>query len=153
MKKEDLRKTWLIAAVISGAIIGTIFIYALVVEAVSRTMPLKPPLTGPAAAAVRYAFYIAAAGAVFALKFIRLAMGTNAGTALETVRGLVKQTIVTAALAEVPAFLGLMLFFLAGGYWDFYLLAAFSAVMELAYFPKYRTWEEKLRNGCGLTLE
>ena len=152
MKREDLKKAWLTAAVISGAIISAIFVYALVVEAVSRALSFKPPLAGPAAAAVRYAFYIAGAGAVFALKFIRPAMESRGGTAPEMTKALIKQAAVSAAVGEAPAFLGLMLFFLAGGYWDFYLLAAFSTVMEIAYFPKYQVWEEKLR-GRGLTLE
>ena len=47
----------------------------------------------------------------------------------------------------------MILFFLTGGYWDFYLLAIFSAGMELFFFPKYKDWEEKLRNGYGLTLD
>lgn len=152
MKKEDLRKAWLAAAVISGAIISAIFVYALVVEAISRMMSFKPLLTGTAATAVRYAFYIAGAGAIFALKFIRPAMEAKGGTAPEMAQALVKQAGVSAALCEVPAFLGLMLFFLAGGYWDFYLLAVFSTVMEIAYFPKCPAWEEKMR-GHGLTLE
>ncbi len=74
MKKEDLRKAWITAAVISGAIISAIFVYALVVEIISRILSFKPLLAGPGAAAVRYAFYIAGAGSVFALKFIRPAM-------------------------------------------------------------------------------
>ncbi|OGS06905.1 MAG: hypothetical protein A2270_00520 [Elusimicrobia bacterium RIFOXYA12_FULL_51_18] len=148
IRKEDLRKAWLTAAAISGAVISAIFVYALVVEAVSRSMPFKPPLAGPTAAAVRYAFYILGTVAVFALRFIRPVMKTRAeeptGKILQT---LVKRTALTAAMAEIPAFLGLMLFFLAGSRWDFYLLAAFSTAIELIYFPKYRIWEEKLRDG------
>jgi len=147
MRKEDLRKAWLTAAVINGGIISAIFVYALAVEAVSRSMPFSPPLTEPIAGAVRYAFYILGAGAVFALKFIRPGIEDRAEPPGKAVRALIRRTVITAAVGEIPAFLGFMLFFLAGNRWDFYLLAAFSAATEFAYFPKYRIWEEKTRNG------
>jgi hypothetical protein len=49
----------------------------------------------------------------------------------------------------VPALAGLVLFFLTGAYWDFYLLAAFSAALEVIFFPRYSRWEEKIASECG----
>ena len=153
MEKEELRKAWLAAAIAAGAIISAIFVYALIVEIMSRAASFKAPLTGAAAAAVKYALYILGTGAVFSLRFIRPAMETRGGTASRALTALVKKAVVTAAVCEVPAFTGLLLFFLTRGYWDFYLLALFSAALELFFFPKYRDWEEAIRNGCGLYLE
>ena len=153
MKKEALKKAWFAAALVTGAIISAIFVYAMVVETASRMLSLKAPVTGTAAAAVKYALYILGVCAVFSLKFIRPAMGAGGKTAAEALTALVKESAVTAAVCEVPAFAGLVLFFLTGGYWDFYLLAMFSAGTELFFFPKYAVWEEKIRNGYGLTLE
>ena len=153
MKKEDLRKAWRTAAIVTGVIISAIFMYALVVEAASRALSLNAPFTGGAAAALKYVLYILGAGAVVSLKFIRPAMETRKDTAAEALAALVKEAVVTAAVCEVPAFAGLMLFFLTGGYADFYLLASISAAAELFFFPKYRVWDEFIRNGCGLTIE
>ena len=149
MKKEELRKAWFAAAVVTGAIISAIFIYALVVEIISRTPSFRAPLTGAAAAAARYALYLLGLGAVFPLRFIRPALTARGGTASQALSALLKKAVVTAALCEVPAFAGLLLFFLVRAYWDFYLLAVFSAGLELFFFPKYREWEETIRNGYG----
>ncbi len=146
MKKEELRKAWLTAAIASGAIISAVFMYALVVEAVVHFIRFTPPVTGAAAAALKYGFYFLGASAVFALRFIRPAMEARRDAA----RQMVAQALVAAALYEVPALAGFMLFFLTGGYWDFYLLAAFSTAMEIINFPRYRLWEEKARNTYGL---
>ncbi len=153
MKKEELKKAWLAAAIVTGAIISAIFIYAIVVEIISRTSSFKAPLIGAAAAAVKYALYILGVGAVFSLRYIRPAMEKRGGTASHTLSALLKKAVLTAAVCEAPAFAGLMLFFLTSGYWDFYLLAVFSAGLELYFFPKYREWEETIRNGCELSLE
>jgi hypothetical protein len=150
MKKEELRKAWLTAAIASGAITGTIFIYALVVEAVARFVRFTPPVSGSAAVALRYGLYLLGVGAVFALRFIRPAMEARNNSAPDSARYMGARALVTATLCEVPALAGFMLFFLTGGYWDFYLLAAFSTAMEIIYFPRYRRWEEKARNAYGL---
>ncbi|MFA6433959.1 MAG: hypothetical protein WCW52_04625 [Elusimicrobiales bacterium] len=150
MKKEELRKAWLAAAVTTVAVISAIFIYAAVVEIIGRAAYFKAPVSGAAAAAVKYALYFLGTGSVFSLKFIRPAMEARRGTAAEALSALVKEAAVTAAICEVPAFAGFVLFFLTGGRWDFYLLASFSTVMQLFFFPRYPVWEEKLRAEYGL---
>ncbi len=150
MKKEELRKAWLTAAIASGAVISAVFIYALVVEAVVRFVRFTPPVTGSAAAALRYGLYFLGVSSVFALRFIRPSMEARKNEVRGAARQMSAQALVTAALCEAPALAGFTLFFLTDGYWDFYLLAAFSTVMGIIYFPKYRIWEEKARNTYGL---
>jgi len=53
--------------------------------------------------------------------------------------------LVAAALAEVPAVLGLVLFVLAGRRADFYLLAGWSLLLQLVHFPRQERWEEAAR--------
>jgi hypothetical protein len=53
-----------------------------------------------------------------------------------------------AALAEASAVLGLVLFVLAGRRQDFYLLAGWSLVLQLAHFPRYARWEEAARTAA-----
>jgi hypothetical protein len=114
---------------------------------VSRAIPVIPPLTGTTAAAARYALYFSGAAAVIAVKFTgplidaRLSRGATAA-ALKT---LTVKTVAAAALCEVPALAGFLLFFLTGGYWDFYLLAFCSLSMELFHFPRRGVWEEAAR--------
>jgi hypothetical protein len=153
MKKEELIKARRTAAMISAAIISAVFLYAAVVEAVSRFAAFSPPVTGTASAVLRYALYFLGVSAVLALRFVRPAMESRRNASPDAAARMLAQAVVTSALCEVPALAGFMLFVLTGGYWDFYLLASFSTVMELINFPTYREWEDKIRNGCGLTLE
>jgi len=53
--------------------------------------------------------------------------------------------LVTAALAEVPALVGLVRFVLTGRSWDFYLLAAWSLLLQLVHFPRRERWAEAAR--------
>lgn len=145
----DLRRTRVTAVLISGAVTAGIFVYVFIVEAVSRYIKLTPPLSGEAAVAARYGLYFCGVLPVFALKFIRPAIKARVSV-YGPASTLLAQSIAAAALCEIPALMGLVIFFLAGAYWDFYMLAAFSAVMEFVNFPRQGAWEEKARNEYGV---
>lgn len=49
------------------------------------------------------------------------------------------------AIAEVPSLLGLVLFLFTGDRKDFYLLATFSILAMMLYYPKINHWEVWLR--------
>jgi hypothetical protein len=49
--------------------------------------------------------------------------------------------IVGYAIAEIPAVLGLVLFFFTGERMDFYLLGVFSFLAMVLYYPKLNHWE------------
>jgi len=142
VREEDLKKACGKASLVSGAVIGAVFLYALIVEAAARCYGLTPPLTGAAAAAARYVLYFCGTVPVFAVRFVRRLLEAR-GTAPGPVWTMAAQSTAAAALCEVPALAGLVIFFLTGGYWDFYLLAAFSIVMEIYHFPRYRDWAER----------
>jgi len=55
---------------------------------------------------------------------------------------LITSAVVTAALAEVPAILGLALFMLSGLRGDFYALLALSLALQAVYFPRLDGWRE-----------
>jgi F0F1-type ATP synthase membrane subunit c/vacuolar-type H+-ATPase subunit K len=59
-------------------------------------------------------------------------------------------TIVTFALCEVPAILGLVLFLLGGSAKDFYSLALVSLAFMVLYFPRYRHWETWVVGSAGI---
>jgi F0F1-type ATP synthase membrane subunit c/vacuolar-type H+-ATPase subunit K len=147
---EDLRRTYRETAIVSGALGASTLIYAVIVE-VLRTRARLPP--GGAGAAVnvavlRYAFYFLAGVEGLAIPFVRRAV--EAGPALRgsLLARLRTGSIVGAALAEVPAILGLVLFLLAGARADFYALAGWSLVLQLFHFPRYERWEESARTAA-----
>lgn len=150
MKKEEIKRMWLAATLVCSAIISVIFLYAVIVELTSRYAAFKPALSGRPAALLKYAVYMASAASVMALRFIKPFFEAKKAAPAGTLKALLGFSVITAALCEIPALTGLVLFFLAGYYWDFYMLALFSVIMELFYLPKYAEWEERIRNAHGL---
>ena len=152
MKKDELRKAWHAAAMMSGAVTGAIFLYVAAVEGVEHFIPFTPPFTGFSAAALRYVLYSLSFGVLF--MFIRSTNEEPRGNSVaDAIRSLRARALRNAALCELPALAGFVLFFLVGGYWDFYQLAAFSFAMQLIHFPRYKDWEAKAREVYGLLLE
>jgi hypothetical protein len=59
-------------------------------------------------------------------------------------------TIITFALGEVPAIAGLVLFFLGGAAESFYILALYSSVLMVVYFPQVRHWQAWIQKPTGM---
>jgi hypothetical protein len=74
---------------------------------------------------------------------------SSAETISSLIDKLMRATIVTLALCEMPAIFGLVLFFVGRYYADFYLLLGISLVMFFFYFPRYNRWKEWLRKKAG----
>lgn len=148
MNKELLKKAYLAAALSAAGIIGAIVLYAVVGEILARSGH-RPPLLPPAAYAVKYALYILSVASVFAVRFAASRLDVRRATPEDAVKALTASAIVKAALCEVPAVAGLILFILTGYKADFYLLLIFSAGLEVYHFPRLQRWEEKLRTDFG----
>ena len=54
---------------------------------------------------------------------------------------LLRASIVTSAICELPALLGLVLFSLTGIKRDFYYLTGLSLILFILYFPRATLWE------------
>ncbi len=147
MDRNLLKRSYTAAALGAAGITAAILIYAVIAEALRRG-GFKPALVPPAAYAAKYALYVLGAAALPLLRLTARLDVKKAGPE-ETVRNLVLLALIRAALAEVPALCGLILFILTGDYADFYLLLAFAAGLELYYFPRLGAWEEKLRGDFG----
>ncbi len=97
---------------------------------------------------VRYGFYLAAAAAVVVIRVLN-AVGPRrkkSGSPEALLARLRTVALLTLAVAEAPALLGLALF-LAGGYnVDSYLLTFASLILLFMYFPRRRSWEAHLQN-------
>jgi hypothetical protein len=57
---------------------------------------------------------------------------------------LARATMVTSAISETPAVMGVLLFFIGGKRVDFYLMALVSLAMFTAYFPRMSVWKDWL---------
>lgn len=148
MDQDALKKAYTTAAVVSGAIISAIFMYAVVGELL-RHFGIRPLLQPPASHAVKYALYILSVSSLLVVKLASARFAQRRATREETLKALVTGTIVTAAACEVPGVCALLLLLLTGGYADFYLLLAFAAGLEAWHFPRLSRWEERLRAEFG----
>lgn len=148
MDSEKLKKAFQAAAVAAAGIIGGIVFYTAIVEFVRGTA-YRPPLRTPAADAAKYALYCLGASGLAVLKMLELKLGGKKATPEETVKALTALAILRAALCELPAIAGLLIFLLTGGRLHFYLLTVAAIGLEIYYFPRLSQWEERLRGDFG----
>ena len=131
-----------IAVLIHAALMGSLLIYLLLVEVVFRGMDLSPsPGAGDAFGYLRYVFY---GIAVLLILFIRrfpawLRTGADVPEPERSTR-LLQTSILTSALCEVPAILGLVMVLLTGSHRDFHYLLFMSLVLFVYYFPRRSFW-------------
>jgi F0F1-type ATP synthase membrane subunit c/vacuolar-type H+-ATPase subunit K len=135
----DLKREHQITVIIASAMIAALFTYALVVEAIKY---LYQPFAGFAPQSPGQTREGLFAGALLMLVAIRIIRNmVLKKTPNDTVKTLVTKlktaTIITSALCEVPALLGMVLFMMGGQSKDFYVLLLYSLTLMVLYFPKY----------------
>lgn len=142
---DSFRKAYKTTVLIGAAIIGSLFVYAMVIE-VLRVQ--RGPFTGflpfPKLQILRYLFFALALLQIGLIAFLRRMLLKKAPSDDQQalIRKLSTSFTVTSALCEAPPIYGLVLFLLGGLYWDAYLLLAYSLVLMLLHFPRYGSWEE-----------
>jgi hypothetical protein len=126
---------------IVGSMISSLFVYVLVVELVGRGSDVVTMASVPEI--VRWVFYAAAVSMVFATNLIMTLMmrGFQPRNDDEFIARMTVAHVVTAALSETPAILGLVLFGLARERADFYILSVISLYLLLRHFPRLSRWE------------
>jgi len=125
---------------------SSLVVYAVVVEVVSRTSATPEPVAG--SELVRYIFYAIGVSTVFTVQFLR-AMSLRRMEGLSVDAALAKLqtlTVLTGALAETPAVLGLVLVLGWQQYSDFYVLAVISLYVFVRHFPRYGSWQSLERS-------
>jgi len=139
--------------VVYGAMVGSILVYWLVVQAIRKVGQI--PRGRDAFASVdwlRYPLYVlgvAACAAIVVLRrrlfdperVIRRARGQDLPELLAV---LSYNQVLVFAVAEIPVILGLALYFVGGYLLDFYILAGLSAVAFALAFPSAVEWEQVL---------
>lgn len=145
----DLKKVFRTTIFVNGAVVASLFLYALMVELIRSQLNPFPGLivSGVRHQTLRYLFFGAAAGAVI---LVRLAgrstqKATPGGDLHHLISRLSRTSVITAALGELPAVLGFVLFLMTGFSRDFYLLLCGSLFLEFMYFPRFRVWQDFVR--------
>jgi hypothetical protein len=147
------------AVITCGAMAVSTVLYAAVVAVISVTQAPFEGFAGEGFAGrlepsgLRVALWAAAvfeAGLIGILRRTLLARSRSVGVSAQA-RQLVRTAVLTSALAEVPAILGLALFMLSGLRGDFYALFALSIALQALYFPRpdgWREWADEPAPGC-----
>ncbi len=142
---NDLKRAYQVASLVHISILATLVIYVFVVEIIKARLEHFLSFVDPSAFTnLRYALYAVAVLDVVLIRFSRgMVLRKRASDDRNTLRSkLMRSAILTAALCEVPAIFGLVLFFVAGSVRDFYYLSLVSLILVFLYFPRYRNWEE-----------
>lgn len=146
---NNLKKAHQMAFTLNVTIIGSLIIYAIVVEIIRRQFA---PFTGfggiSDVSVIRYIFYGIVVINVFIIRVLRnlILRKSSSDDTQNIIRNLLRSAVVTAALCEVPALLGLLLFLLVGSIRDFYQLAGLSFILVFLHFPRYGNWEAWIKN-------
>jgi hypothetical protein len=145
----ELRKQFRTTLIISGSLIASLFLYAVLVELIRTQMrPFQGVLVSALSRqSLRYLFYGAAAAAVILVRFVGRAMlkAPPGESPPQLVARLGRAAIMMTALGEIPAVLGFALFLLTGLSRDFYVLAFVSLFLEFMYFPRLKVWQDTVR--------
>jgi hypothetical protein len=122
-------------AMTAAAIAGTLLVYVVVVEMMTRATPAPEP---PALfSSLRIAIFVMAGVIIFSTTIDAAGRLARLKTA----------SILSMGLAEVPAIAGLVLVMMGRTRSDFYMLLAISAYMMVRHFPRRGAWEEYVRRG------
>jgi hypothetical protein len=138
----ELKKRYLAVNFIGLALIAAVFLYAGVVEVIKRLLaPFHgfAGLEGPQAQLLKYLFVALAFGQFFLIKAVQKILAGRG------VQFLPQAAVITFALCEAVAVLGLILFLLQGNPMDFYVFMLLSLFYFWLFFPKYRDWEAQLQ--------
>jgi hypothetical protein len=142
----SLKQRYLVINFIGLAMIGSVFLYAVIVEVFKR---YYDPFTGFADLPPHIADMIKYVLLVVALVFFLLIRVMQNRLAAMSPRLLPSIAIMSFALCEAVAVFGLMLFLLTGNSLDFYLFFAVSLFLFYMYFPKYDQWERLMAARSG----
>ncbi len=146
---DNLKKAHQMAFILNVAIIGTLIIYAVVVEIIRKQFAPFAGFGGISdISGIRYLFYGIVVINIFIIRALKNLMLRKSSTddTQSIIRKLLRSAVITAALCEVPALLGLLIFLLAGSIRDFYQLTGLSFIFVFLHFPRYGNWEAWIKN-------
>lgn len=151
---EETRFVFRRTVVMGAAICASLLVYAGMVEIMRAALK---PFHGIAVVplgkvqALRLAVYGLAAASLIGLRLIRgrLLRGVPGEAPRLTLMRLMRASVLTFVMAEIPALLGIVLFFATGLTRDFYILLGISLVLQFMYFPRRAQWDDLLSRSGG----
>jgi hypothetical protein len=141
MSTVPLRDRHRVVTVVAIAMLGSVGVYWVVVELSARLQKHTPAFPGE----VRIGYLAVAVGVIvaYAASIVRRSMLAggpgDAGARIQVA------SIVTFALAETPAVLGVVAFLLTGLREAAYPLFVVALAAHALYFPRWSQWEEWAR--------
>jgi hypothetical protein len=139
-----LKARYLAVNFIGLAMIAAVFVYAGVVEFIKwQWAPFAGFAKLPAATAtlLKYIFLAVAAAQYGAIQVVQKIVPAKSPANLP------QTAIITFALCESVAVLGLVLFLLTGNFLDFYIFMVISLGFFYLHYPKYEDWEKLMNAG------
>jgi hypothetical protein len=146
---DDLKKAYRVTVVVGLAMMGSLVVYLLLTAVLDQPAAL-PEGQGDQ---LFYLFIGSSAVIFFVIPAVNTRMldpgkergGPAAAGGVPRIQKLQNAAVVTFALCEVPAILGLVLYFLGRTATDAYLFLVISLFLFTTYFPKFSKWEEWYR--------
>ena len=139
---EKIKSTYQVSLYIHLGVMASLLIYIALVEIFG--MKLSPYSDQSSyLTSMRYIFYGITIVVIFAIRRITslFKLRPITGKIEKNLRRMLRISIITSLLCEIPALLGLVYFLVKGIKKDFYYLVILSAVLLLLYFPRYSSWE------------
>jgi F0F1-type ATP synthase membrane subunit c/vacuolar-type H+-ATPase subunit K len=148
----SLRQEFRVTAFVAAAMLGTVALYAAIVAFMQFEQESFAGFAPEKLGHLKEGFLLVILFVLVGVRMIRKgvlkrAPGDNPKALVNKLR---VATILTFALCEVPAILGLVLFLLGGSSKDFYSLALVSVAFMVLYFPRYRHWETWVLGTSGI---
>jgi len=141
---SELRQAHRTAAIITGGLITSLVMYAVIASMFRMSHPLSDAdLPASQVTLVRYAAWIASGIVTASFPGFRRLLLTRRpdDTRQRAIARLTLATVVMGGIAEFPALAGLVLVILGGLFLDFYVLGSLSLALLLASAPRYEAWE------------
>jgi F0F1-type ATP synthase membrane subunit c/vacuolar-type H+-ATPase subunit K len=157
---EGLKNAYRVVSVIGYAMVGSVFIYAVVVEVLKRTLaPFEGFTPAMEIDTFRYVFGGVSVVGFFLIRIIKgrilsakvppTGAGPRSGGFEPHIQRLFLASIITFVISESVAIYGLILFLMAWNSADFYIFMLLSLVCFAVYFPRFIQWENWVRSGGG----
>jgi hypothetical protein len=137
-------KTFKTAWIVSAALMLSLLLYAVVVEIFRSSHKGSLGLAYfQDIRMIRYLFYMIGALEIIVIRVLRGLLlrkihGEEPGLLIQK---LFRTSLFSAVLSEVPALLGLTLFFLTGQTRDFFILLAVSFLLIFMFLPRKENWK------------
>jgi hypothetical protein len=152
---ETLKRSHKTAVIAAWIFFSMLFVYVVLTEVIRTSFD---PFLGVGERfdyiKYRYFFYILSAVSILVVRFLRsvLLRKKHKEDIQRTALRLLRVSVITSALSELPALFGFVLFILSGISRDFYILLFVSLFLMFMFFPRYsqwRAWVEEGRPFCS----